>query len=73
MKKVIDENPTDIQLLKLDNIYASLVTLVALQLRQEEGETKKSFDPYIDEAHRLIMEAKQRLHIITRPEKHDYF
>ncbi|MHB8840987.1 MAG: hypothetical protein ACYC56_04225 [Candidatus Aquicultor sp.] len=73
MTKVINENPVDIQLLKLDNIYASLVTLVAVQLRKEEGETKKSFDPYIDEAHKLIMEAKQRIHEITLPDQHDYF
>lgn len=75
MSKVDENNPVDVQLLKLDNIYASLVTIVALQLRQEEGETKKSFDPYVDEAHKYVMDAKRRIHEITQPlgSKFDYY
>ena len=73
MATIDDNNPVDIQLLKLDNVYASLVTLVALQIRQEDGETKKSFDPYVDEAHKMIMDTKRRIHEITLPEKHNYF
>ena len=66
------ENLTHKQTLLLDNIYASLVTLVAIKVRQEEGETKRSFEPYVDEAHKLIMEAKHRIHEITL-EKQNYF
>ena len=73
MATIDDNNPVDIQLLKLDNVYASLVTLVALQIRQEDGETKKYFDPYVDEAHKMIMDTKRRIHEITLPEKHNYF
>ncbi len=75
MTKADLKNPVDVQLLKLDNIYASLVTLIALQLRQEEGETKKSFDPYVDEAHKYVMGTKRRIHEITQPfgSKFDYY
>lgn len=67
--KILEQNNT----LLLDNIFASFVTLIALQLREEESEAKKNISEYIDPAFKLIMESKKRIHEITIFQEHNYF
>ena len=59
----------------LDNLFASHVTLIAQGIMHQEGEKYKP-EHYIDEAYRLVMRAKHRIHEITLssgPDNHRYW
>jgi hypothetical protein len=56
----------------LDNIYAALVTQIALTIQQTEGDKYKTFEPYVDKAVKLVKQTKFRVHE-TYIEKDFYF